>query len=239
MMEESKLTAIRRDIYINVSPQRVWQALVNSEERNCWETLECHMDVRVGGECSFNVGWGVSWSTKIVELIEQKKMVFANEDGGLTIWELMPEGDGTRVSVEYRGLWIGDQGHMIAENMMFGTYQFMRNLKSVLEEQKDNRHSFWRSWLGISYTSIREDHKGQYSLSKGSLVIGVSKNLPIFDQVQVGDVITEVNGEEIIGYFDLEDTVAKYSPGDLINIKLNRNGKYEQEAILVHPYPAT
>lgn len=237
MNEETKLTTIRREIFINASPERVWQALINPEERNRWETIECQMDVRVGGECSFHVGWGVSWSSKIVELIEQKKMVFANEEGDLTIWELQSEENGTRVSVEYQGLWMGDQGHMIAENMMFGTYQFMRNLKSVLEEGNDLRGTFWRGWLGITHTSLRKDHENQYPLSKGSLVLGVSKNMQSVEQLQAGDVILEANETQIQDYTTLEALVTNRTPGEKLHIRIFRNGDFKQVEVMVQPYP--
>ena len=43
------------------------------------------------------------------------------------------------------------------DNMAFGTYRFMRNMKSVLETDQDIRSTFWSSWIGMNHYTYRND----------------------------------------------------------------------------------
>ena len=46
------------------------------------------------------------------------------------------------------------------DNMAFGTYRFMRNMKSVLETDQDIRSTFWSSWIGMNHYTYRNDGIG-------------------------------------------------------------------------------
>ena len=139
---EKVIDSVRREIFVNVSPDKVWKALTVPEERNRWETRNCELDIRVGGTVSLDYGWGVSYVGTIIELEENRKLVLEGEGEGLTTWTITPQDGGSVVAIEYTGMWSGDYEMMQADNMAFGTYQFMRNLKSVYEKNTDIRVPF-------------------------------------------------------------------------------------------------
>lgn len=101
------------------------------EERNRWETVQCRIDLAVGGTVELDYGWGVTYTGTVVELEENRRLVLADEHRDLTIWTLEPHPEGTRVEIEYTGLWSGDLGIMRMENMAFGTGLFLHNLQGL------------------------------------------------------------------------------------------------------------
>lgn len=216
-MREEKSTSVKREIVINVPVEKVWNALVIPSERNKWETNNCEMDLRMGGVVQFDYGWGVSYTAIIEELIENKKLVFKGEDGHLTRWLVEPVTNGTKVSVEYTGMWIGDLGHMEMDNMAFGTYQFMRNLKTVLEESKDIRHTFWKSWVGALHRTNRE---GSVQAAK---IVEIISDTPSDGVLKPGDLVITANGHKIQTYDDLEILVTEMGPEQKIELEIIRN----------------
>ena len=88
---EKVIDSVKREIFVNVSPEKVWKALTVPEERNRWETRNCELDIRVGGTVSLDYGWGVSYVGTIIELEENRKLVLEGEDEGLTTWTITPQ----------------------------------------------------------------------------------------------------------------------------------------------------
>jgi uncharacterized protein YndB with AHSA1/START domain len=215
-MMENKSTSVKREIVINQPPEKIWKALTVPAERNRWETENCEMDRRVGGEAYFDYGWGSTYRCKIVEFKEYKKLVLQGDEKQLTIWTLEKLAKGTKVTIEYTGLWISDIGHMEMDNMAFGTMQFMRNLKSVLEQEDDIRSRFWKSWIGIGHTTV------QTILPNGTKVVRVHKGTPGFGVLQEGDIITHANGTEIQAHDDLELLVTETVPETEIHLDVCR-----------------
>lgn len=234
---EAKSTSVKREVFIEAPVESVWKALTEPEERNQWETRTCSLELKVGGQVSFDYGWGVTANGTIVELIPFEKITLEDAEKDLTIWTLSPENNGTRVAVEYTGLWLGDQGHMIMENMAYGTKLFLLNLKSVLEEHKDLRSTFWNCWLGITHTSIRPEHFEQYKVEKGTFVLHVQEGTDISNKLFAGDVIIEANHKTIETYEDLELTLTEVLPEQALPLTVFRNGEKVELEITVMAYP--
>lgn len=235
---EAKSTAVRREVFIEASVETVWSALSNADERNRWETRSCSLDLQVGGHVSFDYGWGVKSTGTIKELIPYRRMTIQDpEDESLTIWTLEAEKNGTRVAVEYTGLWLGDQGHMIMENMAFGTKLFLLNLKSILEENNDIRSKFWRNWLAMNHTSIRADHYEQFGVEEGVLVLKVKEDSPIAEQLVAQDIILDANHQPISTYEDLELLLTELEPEQKLPLTVLRNGVKLQIELALLPYP--
>ncbi|MET3695899.1 PDZ domain-containing protein [Bacillus oleivorans] len=216
---EEKSTSVRREILVHVPIEKAWRALTIPGERNKWETKSCEIDLRVGGTAFFDYGWGVSYTAKIVELVEYEKMVLEGEDKHLTIWTLEQSGHMTKVTVEYTGIWIGDLGHMQMDNMAFGTYQFMRNFKTVMEEGRDIRGLFWKSWIGV----LHRTYKGEEV--QGVKVMQIVPDTPAEGFLQEGDIITSVNGNAITSYDDLEIIVTEATPEEVLVFEISRNAE--------------
>src|SRR6185312_13086566 len=107
---EKVINSVKREIFIKVSPEKVWRALTISEERNKWETKSCALDIQIGGKVSLDYGWGVYYSGTIIELEENKKLVLKGEDEELTSWTITPVDEGSIVAIEYTGSWADDIG---------------------------------------------------------------------------------------------------------------------------------
>jgi S1-C subfamily serine protease len=68
--------------------------------------------------------------------------------------------------------------------------------------------------------------KGEQIKSKtGVYVAEIDENTLCKDYFQKGDVIIEVNGEKISTLLDLRLQIYKYNSGDILNIKVIRDGE--------------
>ena len=229
---EKVIDSVKREIFVKVSPEKVWKALTVPEERNRWETRNCELDIRIGGTISLDYGWGVSYVGTIVELEENRKLTLEGEEKELTIWTITPQDGGSVVSIEYTGIWSGDFEMMQADNMAFGTYQFMRNLKSIYEGNSDLRSRFWRSWIGVL-------HRTNPSDISGAKVVKIEPNTPADGLIEEGDIITIVNGIQTASYDDFEIIVSETEPGKQITLNALRNGQQIEVELTTVPYGQT
>ncbi|MFF2754159.1 SRPBCC domain-containing protein [Psychrobacillus sp. NPDC058041] len=230
---EKIINSVKREIFIKASPEKVWSALTISEERNRWETKNCELDIKIGGKISLDYGWGVSYVGTIIELEENQKLVLQGEDSDLTIWKITPQDKGSLVCIEYTGSWAGDIGLMQMENMLFGTYQFMLNLKSVFEDNIDLRVNFWKSWIGVLHRTSRLEEVS------GTKVVKVEPNTPADTYILVGDIITRVNDIGIFSYDDAEKIISEFGPEKEIRIEVSRNGSPHTFTLKTVPFGQT
>ncbi|MCR8643775.1 SRPBCC domain-containing protein [Paenibacillus sp. N1-5-1-14] len=228
-MFDSPITSIKRDMFIRTTPERVWKALTIAEELNRWETQSASIDLRIGGKVELDYGWGVLTSTTVKEFEVSKRLVLEEENGDLTIWTLEEVDGGTLVTLEYTGIWAGEDGFMMVEDMAFGTEQFFRNMKSVLEEDHDLRSTFWTSWVGVRHHT----HLGQGT--QGSIVCGITEGTPACSIIQEGDIIVRVNERTVESYNDFEEIVSMTPPGQSIAVTVHRDG--EQHVLHVTTVP--
>ncbi len=85
-----------------------------------------------------------------------------------------------------------------------------------------------RGWLGVSIQNIDENTAKALGLKSedGALIGSVMKNEPADRAgIRAGDVITEVNGKEIVSSSDLLQSIASVAPGKSVDITLIRDGK--------------
>lgn len=79
-----------------------------------------------------------------------------------------------------------------------------------------------RTRLGITASDITPMEL-YYGTPKGLKIIGIDENSAFTGtEVQVGDIITAVNEEEISGLTDLSNLLLKYAPGDQVTMTLYR-----------------
>ncbi|GIP23968.1 SRPBCC domain-containing protein [Paenibacillus sp. J22TS3] len=215
---KKEYTEVEREIMIRATPERVWKALTDPEERNLWETRSCKIELKIGGTVELDYGWGVSYKGTINELIPSSRLSIMDEHGDLTIWSLEPQQGGTLVSIKYTGLWSGDLGIMNMENMAYGTYRFMTNLKSMLEEALDKRQTFWKSWIGVNHITAVHPEIG------GVRVVQVIPDTPASGYLQVNDIITQINGESVNSYDQCEELITSADPQHQLDITYVRDG---------------
>ena len=86
-----------------------------------------------------------------------------------------------------------------------------------------------RPYIGISGRNIDDSIAKKYNLVVGVYVVSV-ENYSAAEKagIQVGDVITKIDGEEITTMDQLNEIKNKHSIGDQITITVNRNGSEKQ-----------
>jgi len=225
-----EITSVKKSIEIQASPEKVWQALTIPSIRNQWETKSCEIDLVIGGRMYLDYGWNVTYEGIITEIEVNKRLVLEGDDKQLTIWSIESHAQGSTVTIEYTGLWAGDIGLMEMENMMFGTYQFMRNFKSVLEETGDIRHTFWQSWIGMNHRTVNYEDRTAIK------VVQVIADTPAYGVLKEEDLILSLNGVSITCYDDFERMISEEAPNQGVQLNVIRDGAASTVHLTTIPY---
>ncbi|TVX92080.1 SRPBCC domain-containing protein [Paenibacillus agilis] len=229
-MFDSPITSVKRETFIRTTPERVWKALTDPAERNRWETRQSSIDLRIDGKVELDYGWGVDYVGTIVEMEENARLVLKDESDDLTIWTLQAVEEGTVVVLEYTGLWAGALGFMTAEDMGFGTEQFLHNMKTMLENAQDNRDTYWTSWIGVNHHTLLTDTQ------KGTIIIKVIPGTPAEGILQEEDIILRVNDSDVEAFSDLERVVTMSKPGQPLTVTILRAGEEQQYTLHTVPF---
>ncbi|KGX83408.1 MULTISPECIES: PDZ domain-containing protein [Pontibacillus] len=224
---------VKRSIWIDSSLKKVWKALTEEKELLRWYTWDCEINFSEGGTGNYNHGWGAWTSGIFEEIVEFEKFVLRTGVHERTITTLTPEKSGVRVTIEYEVPSLENEPG-IKENMAFGTYQFMTNLKSVLEKEEDLRPVFWKSWIGIQHTTSKLESTKEL----GSVVISVKEGTPAEQAgLEVGDIITTVNGEQIGTFDDLEYLLTTTEVNSYLSLTVERNESVKELRSMTVRYP--
>ena len=89
-------------------------------------------------------------------------------------------------------------------------------IKPVVESLIKNGFVENRARLGISYTEINSVQAQAQNITKGLYVAEVSKDSDAYGKINVGDVITAVNGKNLKSANDLLDLIEVRKPGDTL-----------------------
>jgi uncharacterized protein YndB with AHSA1/START domain len=223
--------SVRRDIVVQASLEKVWDALTKVEHLNRWYTKDAEIDFRIGGKGYMNHGWGATSEGVYTEIDPLKRFVLESLDGDFkTITELVEMENGIKVSIEYRATFISEMDESAKENMLFGTGQFLENLKSVYETGLDNRHNLWRTWIGVSHTT----NQG----GSGTKILQVKEGSAAAKAgVRIGDIITDIDDEKVLGYESLERLINSKSINQTVMLHVIRGSEELDLACEVDTYP--
>lgn len=233
--EKSEMTkvkdSVKREIVVNAPLEKVWDALTKEEHLNRWYTKEASIDFKVGGKGYMNHGWGSTSEGVYTEIEPMERFVLQGSDGDFrTITELEPVENGIKVSIEYQASYIAEINDSIKENMLFGTGQFLDNLKSVYELGLDNRGKYWKTWIGITHTT---DLTGL-----GSKVLDVKKGSAAEKAgLRSGDIITNLDQNKVYGYETFERLLNMKDINQIVNLKVLRGSTEIEIKCQVEPYP--
>ncbi len=112
----------------------------------------------------------------------------------------------------------------IAEGMGFSIP--INDALPILEELKENGYISGRPQIGIGGQDIDEDTANYYNVPSGVLVQEISENSGAEDAgIQIGDIITAINGTEIASIAELNEIKNELSPGDSIKLTVYRDGQ--------------
>ncbi|MUK88575.1 PDZ domain-containing protein [Ornithinibacillus sp. L9] len=222
-------SSVKRDIVVHAPLKKVWDALTKPEHLNRWYTKEANIDFRVGGYGEMQHGWGVTSSGIYTEIEELHRFVLEGKNGDFkTITTLEEVDDGVCVTIEYQTAFHGEEGESAKENMLYGTYQFLKNLKSVYESNRDNRSKMWRTSIGIMHRTH----------ASGSKVLKVGKTSAAREAgILAGDVIVAVDGEPVNGYDSLENIIHSKEVNTEVQLIVKRDEELLKKDCKITSYP--
>ncbi|MDO4790106.1 MAG: Do family serine endopeptidase [Porphyromonas sp.] len=132
--------------------------------------------------------------------------------------------------VNTRGELVGINTMIYSQNGQFAGYSFAIPVSIASKVVTDLKQygAVQRAVLGVVGSNIDSDSKEKFDLkvSEGALVQQFADFSPAKAAgIQVGDVITEVNGAKIRSISELQEQISKYRPGDQVKILIDRKGK--------------
>ena len=102
------------------------------------------------------------------------------------------------------------------------------NMAQRIMDDLINKGTVSRGWLGVGIQDVTQDLAQAFNLenAKGSLITGVMRDTPA-DRggLQRGDVVIELNGEEILNSRQFRNEIANAGAGFDIEMKVVRNSK--------------
>ena len=226
-----KKASVKREMVVNAPLNQVWDALTKPEHLNQWYTKSAEIDFRIGGRGYMNHGWGATSDGVFTEIEDMKRFVLQSPDGSFTTITTLEKVDkGVLVSIEYQGSFLGEISQAAQENMLFGTGQFLENLKSVYEIGVDLRPSLWKASIGIAHTTNKE--------GLGTSVLKVKEgSVAAAAGIEPEDIIEEIDGETITGYESFERALNSKTVNRDIILTIGRKNKKLQINCLVDSYP--
>ncbi|MFC3283679.1 DegQ family serine endoprotease [Litchfieldella rifensis] len=97
-----------------------------------------------------------------------------------------------------------------------------------------------RGWLGVVIQPVSSDLAESFGLEgpKGALIADVAPNGPAAEHgLQAGDVILQVNGEEVDRSSTLPRLIGRVSPGNEVDLTIMRDGERRTETVQVGNWP--
>lgn len=97
------------------------------------------------------------------------------------------------------------------------------------------------AYIGVSTVTLTPDLQSQYDLSRSSgiLVAQVSAGGPAARAgIQQGDIIVELEGEEMVESADLLMAIRDKKPGDTVEVSIDRNGEQMVIEVTLDERPA-
>jgi uncharacterized protein YndB with AHSA1/START domain len=224
--------SVKREIVVNATLKVVWEAMTKPEHLNRWYTKNAEIDFRIGGKGFLNHGWGATSEGIYTKIEELRRFVLESVDQNFkTITSLEQVENGIKVSIEYQSNFIEEMSEANKENMLFGTIQFLENLKSVYETGIDNRSKMWRISIGITHATNNEG-------AIGTKVLHVKKDsVAEAAGIRQGDSIQAIDQETISGYETFERVLNKKAVNQLVTFTIERKHKKLTISCLADRYP--
>ncbi|MEF9437543.1 MAG: PDZ domain-containing protein [Candidatus Mariimomonas ferrooxydans] len=114
------------------------------------------------------------------------------------------------------------------------------NMAKAVIESLITKGKIIRGWLGVSIQPISDELAKQFNLKEknGALVADVIEDSPAEKAgIMRGDVIVKFNGEKVDEPYNLRNTVATTSPGEVVEVEVIREGKVESLKVKIGELP--
>lgn len=107
--------------------------------------------------------------------------------------------------------------------------------KSIIPQLRETGHVV-RGWIGVTVQQVNEDLAKSFGLDKagGALITDIQKNSPAQKAgLQRGDIILQINGENLEDLNDLPKRIAALPIGGKARLTLFRNGRKAEVSIII------
>lgn len=132
--------------------------------------------------------------------------------------------------VDLNGSLIGINSAIASKTGSFTGYSFAipsELVKKVMEDLKEFG-AVQRALIGVQIQDIDQKIADEAGLEKisGIAVMGINPQGAASEAgIETGDIITDINGEEVSTVSELQEYIARKRPGDIVKVTVNRNGK--------------
>ncbi|KPK86733.1 MAG: deoxyribonuclease HsdR [Bacteroides sp. SM23_62_1] len=147
--------------------------------------------------------------------------------------------------VNTRGELVGINAAIASRTGAFSGYSFAIPVSIVHKVVDDiiEYGTVQRAILGVTITDVTAENAKEYNISRieGVLVTGLRQNSAAIEAgIELGDVITAINGVRINTASELQEQVSRYRPNDKITVTIVRKNKERQlNVILRNPEGGT
>lgn len=140
--------------------------------------------------------------------------------------------------VNTRGELVGINTMIYSQTGSYAGYSFAvpASIASKVVADLKRYGTVQRAILGIMGGDINSEIKKEYDLkvTEGAFIADFSNGSSARKAgIEVGDVITAINGTSIRNMAGLQEQVSKYSPGDTVEITVNRKGSTKQYKVVL------
>ena len=107
------------------------------------------------------------------------------------------------------------------ENMSFSIPS--RTVEEIVNDLMHYGYVKNRVRIGLTGTEVSAEGVAYYNTPAGIIISGIDENGSLADSdIQVGDILTELDGNAITSFQDVYDVLADHKPGDKVSIKVQR-----------------
>lgn len=128
---------LEKEVFIQASPERVFQALTAKEELERWFVSRAEFDLSPGGTLKFKWGPGECFSGEVLVFEPPRRLSYtweADNPGINTLtFELTAENDGTRLRLVHTGIGESEDWDQYYDEVHIGWNEHFTNLIAWLE----------------------------------------------------------------------------------------------------------
>lgn len=134
--------------------------------------------------------------------------------------------------VNVQGALIGINAAIMSENGSYEGYSFAipGNLVNKVTSDLRNHGKVMRALLGVTITDVGAKQAKELSLPSiaGAYIQGINPSSAAYDAgLKVGDVIVQINDKVVQSVPELQEQVARFSPGDEVAVWYYRKGRLQ------------
>lgn len=189
-------------------------------------TTQGTMAIAVGSPLGTNYSiltGNITSTTNSISTIDSNYTVFTTDIVGSS------DGSGAIINVNGEVIGLVMQDYSSAGDQSTLTALSISDLKAIIEMLSNNQDI---PYIGLELTTVTNEIAREYDIPKGAYIKEVEMDSPAMAAgLQNGDVITKINGEPIYTVDGYEDCLLELTPGENVEIVVERQGAEEYTEI--------